>query len=109
MKKFAHVFFICLIFAHFYTNAASAAQTKEAQRTLDAYAPFEEALSITASDSTTYTPPLRGCIVTAGGNLVLTPIKNATTVTIAVTAGQIIPIMISKVNASTTASVVCGR
>lgn len=88
---------------------AYAQQTKSATNTRDAYAPFEEVLQITASDVTTYDPPLRGCIVETAGDLTITPIKNASSVTITVIAGQLIPAMISKVNTSTTATIVCGR
>ena len=103
---------ICLAFVAILltlAQKANAAQTYDAKNTRDAYAPFEEVLQITASDSTTYDPPLRGCIVEADGDLVITPIKNASSVTITVIAGQLVPAMISKVNTGTSATVVCGR
>lgn len=87
-------------------------QTSSATNTRDAYAPFEELIQVTPSDATTYDPPLRGCIVESiggGTNLVLTPVKNSSSVTVTVIAGQLIPAMISKVGASTTATVICGR
>ena len=88
-----------------------AAQTRQAERTLDAYAPFEELLQVTPSNSTTYSPPLRGCIVESvggGTDLVITTTKGSS-VTITVAAGQLIPAMITVVGASTTATVICGR
>lgn len=90
-------------------ETAYAAQTKSAKNTLDAYAPFEELIQVTASDVTTYDPPLRGCIVETAGDLVVTPIKNSSSVTITVIAAQLVPAIIEKVNAATTATVVCGR
>lgn len=96
----------------FLLHVADAAQTKFATDTLDAYAPFEELIQVTPSDATVYSPPLRGCIVESvggGTNLVLTPTKNASSVTITVAAGQLIPVMASMIGASTTATVICGR
>lgn len=90
---------------------ANAAQTSQARRTLDADAPYEELLQVTPSDSTTYDPPLRGCIVEAvggGTDLVLTTTKGLS-VTLTVAATQEIKAMITKVGASTTATVMCGR
>lgn len=95
----------------FLTFPALAAQTKQATGTLDAAAPYEELLQVTPSDSTTYDPPLRGCIVesvSGGTDLVITPTKGSS-VTITVAATQLIPVMILKVGASTTATVICGR
>lgn len=105
------IFAFLALFVVFSMAAATsqAAQTKNAQNTLDAYAPFEEILQITASDSTTYDPPLRGCIVEGAGDLALQTTKGSGTVTITVIAGQMIPAMITKVMAATTATVVCGR
>lgn len=102
---------LTLAFLLWATYAAYAAQTKQAQNTLDAYAPFEELLQVTPSNSTTYSPPLRGCIVEAvggGTDLVITTTKGSS-VTITVAAGQLIPAMITVVGASTTATVICGR
>ena len=87
-----------------------AAQTKEATRTRDAYAPFEDLIQITASDATVYSPPLRGCIVEVAGDLAINPIKSVANVTITVVAGQLIPVIMTQVLATgTTATVVCGR
>jgi hypothetical protein len=93
-------------------DTGNAAQTKSARNTLDAYAPFEELIQVTPSDSTTYDPPLRGCFVESiagGSDLVLTPSKNSSSVTLTVIAGQLVPVIIDKVGASTTATVLCGR
>ena len=88
---------------------AHAAQTKAARKTLDAYAPFEDLIQITPSDATVYVPPLRGCIIEVAGDLDINPIKSASNVVITVVAGQLIPFIITKVRAATTATVVCGR
>lgn len=95
----------------FQASASFGAVTKEATNTRDAYAPFEEILQITPSNSTEYSPPLRGCIVEADGDLALVASKNTSgaTVTITVKASQLVPVLITKVMASTTATVVCGR
>ncbi len=102
-----------VIFSIFLSGApARAAVTKEATNTRDAYAPLEEFLLITPSDVTTYNPPMRACYVSAttgGAVLTITPVKNASSVSITVIDGGWIPVMASKINASTTATVVCGR
>lgn len=103
------VFVLVFSLVAVYAIAANAAQTKKAERTLDAYAPFEELLQITPSNSTTYSPPLRGCIVEVAGDLAIETTKAASEVVITVIVGQMIPAMISKVKTSTTATVVCGR
>ena len=93
------------------TSSSFSAQTSQAQRTLDANAPYEEFLQVTPSDVTTYDPPLRGCIVEAigaGTNFIITTTKGAS-VTITVIAGQEIKAMITKVHAATNATVICGR
>lgn len=107
MKKYITLS-LCVLIVGF-SAVAHAAQTKSAKNTLDAYAPFEELLQITASDVTTYDPPLRGCIIETAGDVVLTGVKNSTAVTITAVAGQLIPAMVTKVGASTTATLVCGR
>ncbi len=109
LKKIACFALLMVFFAPF---LAEAQQTKKAQNTLDAYAPLEEFIAITPSNSTTYDPPLRACYVSdisGGATVVLTPVKNASTVTFTVAAGSWIPVMSSKVNASTTATLICGR
>jgi len=89
---------------------AQAAQGKDAKRTLDAYAPFEDLIQITASDVTVYDPPLRGCIVEVAGDLAINPIKSVANVTITVIVGQLIPVIMTQILATgTTATVVCGR
>lgn len=89
---------------------AYAAQTNDATGTSDAYAPFEELIQVTASDSTTYDPPLRGCIVEVAGDLAVNTIKGDSSVTITVLAGQLVPAMITQVlSTGTTATVICGR
>lgn len=91
-------------------STAYAAQTKEATRTRDAYAPFEDLIQITPSDATVYSPPLRGCIVEVAGDLAINPIKSAANVTLTVLAGQIIPVIMTQVlSTGTTATVACGR
>lgn len=92
-----------------FSALARAEQTSQAKRTLDAYAPFEDVLTIVASDDITYDPPLRGCIVGAAGNLQITGTKSDSAVTWAVVAGQTVPAMISIIGSSTTATGVCGR
>lgn len=86
-----------------------AAQTKDAQNTLDAYAPFEELIQVAGSDNQTYDPVLRGCIIETAGDLLVQTSKGDSTVTITVIAGQLIPAMITKVMASSTSTQVCGR
>ncbi len=95
-------------------SSAYAAQSGIHTNTRDAAAPFEEILQITASDVTTYDPPLRGCIVEVAGDLVLNLIKGdaaigVADVTITVLAGQVVPAIIDQVMAATTATVSCGR
>jgi hypothetical protein len=107
MKKIAFIALFVAVLMPFV--AAHAAQTKKAERTLDAYAPFEELLQITPSNSTTYSPPLRGCIVEVAGDLAIETTKAASEVVITVIVGQMIPAMISKVKTGTTATIVCGR
>ncbi|MCB0375518.1 MAG: hypothetical protein KDD04_06335 [Sinomicrobium sp.] len=102
--------FLFALFVLFCFAPADAAQTKQAVNTLDAYAPFEEVLQVTPSDSTTYSPPFRGCIVESDGDLAILPKKNTSSVTITVITGQMVPAMITKVlSTGTTATVVCGR
>lgn len=89
---------------------AWAAQTSTAKNPLDAYAPFEDVIQITASDSTTYSPPLRGCFVEVAGDLAIQPVKSAASVTISVLKGQLLPVIMTKVlSTGTTATVSCGR
>ena len=110
MKRLLQTLFIAGLVLSLNSSAFSA-QTSDAQRTLDANAPYEELLQVTPSDVTTYDPPLRGCIVEAvggGTNLIITTTKGAS-VTITVIAGQEIKAMITKVGGSTTATVICGR
>lgn len=92
-------------------GSAYGSQTKSATNTLDAYAPFEELLQITPSDATTYSPPLRGCIVEGAGDLAIISPKNTASavITLTVIVGQTVPAMITQVRAATTATVVCGR
>ena len=108
MIKFITMF---VVFSVIVLSATSgyAAQTKEATRTRDAYAPFEDLIQITPSDVTVFSPPLRGCIVEVAGDLDINPIKSASNVLITVVVGQLIPVIITKVRAATTATVVCGR
>ena len=108
MIKLFQVLFVAAIVS-FIGLPAQAAQTNEAQRTLDAYAPFEDLIQITPSDVTVFSPPLRGCIVEVAGDLDINPIKSASNVVITVVVGQLIPVIITKVRAATTATVVCGR
>lgn len=102
-------FFLVIVYLGFFP--VQAAQTKQAQNSLDAYAPFEEFIAITTSDSVVYSPPLRGCIVSTAGTLSVLPTKNSSaTGAFSVVQGQTIPIMISKVMATgTTAVLWCGR
>lgn len=75
-----------------------------------ANAPFQEVFAITPSDSTTYSPPLRGVIITVAGDIAIKTAANTTAVTIAVIKGQLIPALITHVMATnTTASSVGGR
>lgn len=110
----AAVVFLCMIasflIGHFIISTAEAAQTKQATNTLDAYAPFEEPLQITPSDSTTYNPPLRGCVIETDGDIAFKGTKGASSVILTVKATQLIPFMIEKVLATgTTSTMVCGR
>jgi len=113
MRNFIRIMTVAVIVC-ITSNAAIAAQTFEAKRTRDAYAPFEEILQITPSDVTVFTPPLRGCIVEIAGDLVINTIKGdaaigVADVTITVLVGQVVPAIIDQVMAATTATVVCGR
>ena len=108
MKKFIGMIAVVILVSLF-SYQAHAAQTRAARKTLDAYAPFEDLIQITPSDVTTYDPPLRGCIIEVAGDLDINPIKSASNVVITVVAGQLIPVIITKVRAATTATVVCGR
>jgi len=113
MRNFIRITAVAALIC-FTSHVAIAAQTKEATRTRDAYAPFEEILQITPSDVTVFTPPLRGCIVEVAGDLVLNLIKGdaaigVADVTITVLAGQVVPAIIDQVMAATTATVACGR
>lgn len=114
-NKIWSLFAICSLLTAFIVfstlSDANAAQTSQARRTLDADAPYEEFLQVTPSNSITYDPPLRGCIiesVSGGTNLVITTTKGAS-VTITVAAAQEIKAMITVVGASTDATVICGR
>ena len=102
-------FFLCLLLVNS-LGVAQAAQTSQAQRTLDAYAPFEELIQVTASDVLIYDPPLRGCMIEVAGDIVLATIKGDSNVTLTVVVGQLVPAMITQVRATgTTAIAVCGR
>jgi len=83
-------------------------KSQHAENSLDAAAPFEEVLAITASDITIYSPPLRGLIVMEDGDVVIETVKGDSAVTIAALKGQIIPAMITKVKAGSV-DVVGGR
>lgn len=91
-----------------------AEQTFPAKRTRDAYAPFEELIQITPSN-TVYDPPLRGCIIEVAGDISLNMVKgdaniNVSDVVVTVLAGQLLPVLVDQVlAAATTATVVCGR
>lgn len=108
-KKTASILFFFAIFIALNPLLSHAEVTKEAINTRDAYAPFEELIQVTPSDATVYSPPLRGCIIEVGGDIVLNTSKGDSSVTITVVAGQLIPAMITKVLAATTATAVCGR
>jgi len=109
MRNFIRITAVAALIC-FTSHAAIAAQTKEATRTRDAYAPFEELIAITPSSATIFTPPLRGCIVEAAGDLEIATIKGDSNVVITVVAGQLIPALITEVSeVGTTATVVCGR
>ena len=87
-----------------------AAQTKPAEDSNAAYAPFTELIQVTASDVTTYSPALRGCIIETAGDIAVNTEKGDSSVTITVLAGQLIPALITQVLATgTTATMVCGR
>lgn len=103
---FAVLGFFCALM---FSTHGNAAQTKDATNTLDAYAPFEELIQITASDVTVYDPPLRGCIIETDGDVVLSTIKGDSNVTISVLKGQIVPALIDQVRAATTSALTCGR
>ena len=109
MRKIISAALLCIaIFA--ISFPAYAQQTKPAQRTLDAYAPFEDFIQITPSDSTEYDPPLRGCIIEVAGDLAMNPIKSAANITLTVLKGQLVPVIMNQVLATgTTATVSCGR
>lgn len=117
MRDFVSTFLILgwiVLGVYAFFPKAEAAQTKQAQGSLDAYAPLEEFIAITPSNSTTYDPPMRACYVSSisgGATVVLTPIKNtsAATATFTVVAGAWIPVMANKIGASTTATLLCGR
>jgi len=109
MRKFIRIIAVTALLSISGMHVVLAAQTKEATRTRDAYAPFEDLIQITPSDVTTFSPPLRGCIVEVAGDLDINPIKSASNVVITVVVGQLIPVIITKVRAATTATVVCGR
>lgn len=85
------------------------AQDKSATDTNAAYAPFTEVLNITTSDVTVYDPPLRGLIVNVAGDVVIETEKGDAEATIAAVQGQVIPALITKVKAASTATVVGGR
>jgi hypothetical protein len=107
MKKIA---IVLAVFALALPLPALAAVTKDATNTRDAYAPFEELIQITPSNSTVYNPPLRGCIVEVAGDLAIETSKGDSSVIITVVAAQLVPAMITKVLATgTTATVICGR
>lgn len=109
-KSFFYIsIFLVGFFLSLHFRSADAAQSDYARNSLDAYAPFEELLNITASDDVTYDPPLRGCIIESDGNLQVTPVKNSSPVTLAVIGGQVLPIIIETVNSATTATISCGR
>lgn len=84
------------------------AKTQSAENTLDAAAPFEELITITASDETVYNPPLRGVIVTADGDVIVETLKGDAEVTIPALKGQLIPALITKVKDGSVA-VIGGR
>jgi len=101
-----------VVFAIVTLSATSgyATVTKEATRTRDAYAPFEELIQITPSSATIFSPPLRGCIIEVAGDLEVATVKGDSNVIITVVAGQLIPALITEVSeVGTTATVVCGR
>lgn len=103
----AAAFFCAAIFA--FSSFGYAAQTKDAQNTLDAYAPFEDFIQITPSDVTEYDPPLRGCIIEVAGDIAINPIKSSSMV-LSVLKGQLVPVIMTQVLLTgTTATVACGR
>ena len=108
MKKFISASLLLVTLLAF-SSSSYAAKTRDAVNTLDAAAPFEDLFQITPSDATVYTPPLRGCIIEAAGDVVFKPIKSASNVTISVLKGQLIPVITTQVRAATTATLVCGR
>ena len=108
--------FIIFIAALFFVAAlqfasnANASQTRLAEDTNAAYAPFTELIQVTPSDVTVYAPALRGCIIETSGAIAVNTEKGDSSVVITVAAGQLIPAMITQVLATgTTATMVCGR
>lgn len=83
--------------------------TYQYDQTHAAHAPFSELLSITPSNSATYSPPLRGLIVTASGDIQVETENGDSDITFAATAGQLIPALITQVKTGTTATVLGGR
>lgn len=108
MKNYI-LLFLAFTFVSTLTLQAFAAQTRDAERTLDAYAPFEELIQVSGSDDLSYDPYLRGCIIETAGDLYVQTAKGDATVTITVAANQLVPALITKVMASTDSTQVCGR
>ena len=71
--------------------------------------PATGGIAITASDSTTYDPPLRGVFVGGAGNLNVTGVDGVAVLFTGVVAGSIIPIACTQVlSTSTTATNMTG-
>ena len=108
MKIISIALFCLAIFV--FSSSGYAQKTRDAVNTLDATAPFEDLIQITASDITVYDPPLRGCIAETAGDIAFTPIKSAASVIVTVLKGQLVPVITDQILATgTTATLVCGR
>lgn len=74
----------------------------------DLTSPYIGGFAVTPSDSTVFTQPTRAVYVGGAGNLVVTYLDGSTDTLQSVVAGTLLPIRVTKIGASSTATKISG-